>query len=613
MSSQPHPNERRCPSCGVACPSNASSCPSCGAPLLTVPLPGQGDHTASAAAQPRSAEAQPAYASSFAVQSGDVHPGDAHVDSAPDDTALDESVLDESALDIPPLDGFIPLLHPSPEAVATTAPEQTAASQPSIPPVPLPAPQLQPQPTPQPLAMQTTTPTPVAEETQPAGAVGDDLSVTGNIAPLPPFDASGTMHAAATGAGSATSVMPPAIAPTMPATPAAPAAMPVSIPPAAGEPTSAEDTGEFDALSSMSDFADRNGGAGANVDDPADGPAGFNPRVFAAIIGAILAIILVLGGTLWWWMASNHARALSDCRSAYDALTSATAKADDAVAAAQDTAGLDSSSVADSATLDTLNNAIKEPDSLKNVIECDGSADTSAISQATQSIRRATNDQNSRIKAIASAVSSVDKSQERKTIEDEQTTLSAKRDAAQSLFDSSNGKVADEDTRTALQEAIVQASALINDSTADSQTALQQASDRLDDAMKAVNASVKKKTDDEKKAKEDAKKAADKNHCAALTGDYVQLNGTMRVVLRADCSYDLYVNGDLYGSYPYEANSYKDLGNTSFSWYDGEDTLAYIPPGQSTSEIDSSSGSDKASDINRQKITSTTGGTFIKQ
>lgn len=549
-------------------------------------------------------QAQPVEPQSVEPQSTDTQFGDSQLGipragSALDDTALDEKPFDESALDIPPLDGFIPLPHPTPGPATATASTPAAASQSPIPPVPLPVPQPAPQPAPM--------PSPAAEATRPAGAVGDDLSITGNIDPLPQFGATGVMPAAAVNAaadaGAATSAMPPAIPPTMPA----------SVPPATGEPIAPEDTGTFDALSSMSDFAERSADADPTDDDPADGPAGFNPRVFAAIIGAILAIILVLGGTLWWWMASNHARALSDCRSAYDALTSATAKADDAVAAAQDTAGLDSSSVADSATLDTLNNAIKEPDSLKNVIECDGSADTSAISQATQSIRRATNDQNSRIKAIASAVSSVDKSQERKTIEDEQTTLSAKRDAAQSLFDSSNGKVADEDTRTALQEAIVQASALINDSTADSQTALQQASDRLDDAMKAVNASVKKKTDDEKKAKEDAKKAADKNHCAALTGDYVQLNGTMRVVLRADCSYDLYVNGDLYGSYPYEANSYKDLGNTSFSWYDGEDTLAYIPPGQSTSEIDSSSGSDKASDINRQKITSTTGGTFIKQ
>lgn len=212
---------------------------------------------------------------------------------------------------------------------------------------------------------------------------------------------------------------------------------------------------------------------------PVDGtvPAGRkNRRPVVIGVAAVAAIALVAGGVCGYRAYENHrvSMAREACQSAvtdlgktvksYKALLDA-----DATTAALKT---DATSVKDAKTLDALRKAagVETP----GMVKCDAS-DKTGLNEATAKADKTTKGVKADMKALESAVKAVESSKLDKTVAD-----------ADGLYKATEGKVQDEKTREALQQAIAKRDA-----------------GAIAKAVKSVNDSkaAKEKADAEAKAK----------------------------------------------------------------------------------------------------------------
>lgn len=213
------------------------------------------------------------------------------------------------------------------------------------------------------------------------------------------------------------------------------------------------------------------------------------PKHIAAALTIIVTAIMAAAGVLLWQTREAHRQAealtaaISKCDDSYDAATAAR-KSYLALLADDDTvsmAKLDRGKVADAGTIDSLNSMLEKPNTDTGTpTRCTPGTTTDKAERATRANRQLSSEIKSRRARLRAAVAAVEKSKLSKTVSD-----------ANTLYESSAGKVDGESTRTALKKAI--------------ETGNEQ---RIAEAVTALNASMRSKSEKDAQAQAEAEAAA---------------------------------------------------------------------------------------------------------
>lgn len=312
--------------------------------------------------------------------------------------------------------------------------------------------------------------------------------------------------------------------------------------------------------------------------DDTSGSQVSSPRHRRRMIGVVVCVGIVLGavcGVGAWQhsLASAHAAGEAQ-KAAYDACAKAQSDAQTALEAYQNAvadsgavAATDPSTLADSSTLDALNSARTSPAVSPDACRADLGADAlDALTGSWKSAGAAWTQGAGDIQAAAQAVSD---SQAAKARQDRVDALNQKIQEARALLDSSDGNVADAQTRFTLTDAINAAQGIVDDQSS-SADAFDQASSGLDAAMGSVNDSISKKQADDAAAAQAAQAtAAQAQAQRQATGTSRATTGTSGSASRSATS-----GGVASGSAPAPATS----GNTATN--SGSSSSTYVPHGR---------------------------------
>lgn len=272
---------------------------------------------------------------------------------------------------------------------------------------------------------------------------------------------------------------------------------------------------------------------GPSPAEPTPETGGRNHRKRRAIIAAITIIVILAAilTVLTVWQTGRVHNATAACESANTRITDTTrglikfTEADDYQTAIKVTA----EQVEDPDTVTTLQAAI---DGLNEQVRIGGDEEPAApvIACAIDwtdpqpgRIAEQAEGEAERLEAshaaLEEAVSSVIASRDEKTLNDAATALKTKTDQADELLSDSDGKVQDNATREALGKAIDEAKTMLDNG--DDAQAMNDAIAALDQAMNAVNDSIKAKQDaDAQAAAEAAAQQAQQSYTPSYTGGY---------------------------------------------------------------------------------------------
>ncbi|MBB2955781.1 hypothetical protein FHX77_001213 [Bifidobacterium commune] len=212
-----------------------------------------------------------------------------------------------------------------------------------------------------------------------------------------------------------------------------------------------------------------------------------------ALIALIACAVLAAAGVGGWFGWSHHetTNANADCARAVAEVSRIESKGlDDQVRQA---AAVKSSDVRDGNTVTDLDATLKTLKAKPSLPSCDAAKradarrDADAARDALAKLTAARRTAASRAKAVLS-------DRDAKTLDSLRADLTARRDQARQLLDSTGGAVADDATRTALSAQIDNATRLLDDKTVKADD-LTGAAKGLGDATDAVNASVRAKAD----------------------------------------------------------------------------------------------------------------------
>ena len=216
------------------------------------------------------------------------------------------------------------------------------------------------------------------------------------------------------------------------------------------------------------------------------------------IIGVIVAIAVVaaaIAGVLVWrngQSEADHAAALAACTKSSSEANDARAALDAALKDAQDASALTADQVADSATLDTLKQAIEDADALDEVAACGADLSAADLDAHARSNGTLAEQFTSAADNVTKAAKAVTDSRDAKTASDTkaaQDDLQTAVTEAQTLLDNSLWAVADNTTRVALEQAIDIANTALQSGDADLKT-LEDAQEELQRAVDGVNESM---------------------------------------------------------------------------------------------------------------------------
>lgn len=234
---------------------------------------------------------------------------------------------------------------------------------------------------------------------------------------------------------------------------------------------------------------DEDGNDGGDGKD-SDGRKPINGKVVGIAIAVIVVIALIVGGVIFF--RSNSGKI------AYAACTKAQSSYNDAIKdlnteatqAKQNTPSADA--VDNQSTLDNLNKAISGAQSISTNASCSADMKTQELKTNTSSFKDATKDAKDAKKSIEQALDAATSSKDAKNTSALKSDLNANISTAQTVLNDSAGRVADESTRTALQDAISNANNVAGQSSP-SQSDVSNAKSRLQKAVSDVNASISAK------------------------------------------------------------------------------------------------------------------------
>lgn len=237
--------------------------------------------------------------------------------------------------------------------------------------------------------------------------------------------------------------------------------------------------------------------------DPTDGENKPRPKWLLPVVSAGVVVVLVAAGFGGWKMyeSRRHESAMADCTQSVKAMQSSTRSAQATLARYREAAGIQADQVQDAKTVDAMHRTIKTAGGIKpQVVVCDASMSTSDLHAATSKARQATDHMKAIDRDYAKAGKAVVASRDAKILEDAKSALAGKKDEASKLLGDSDGKVADNATRDALQKAIDQAGGVKGGKAKDYQDAV----NALQSAVDQVNASVQAKAQVDQQAAEQA-------------------------------------------------------------------------------------------------------------
>lgn len=227
------------------------------------------------------------------------------------------------------------------------------------------------------------------------------------------------------------------------------------------------------------------------------------------VVAVIVVIALIVGGVMFF--RSNSGKiAYASCtkaQSSYnDAIKDLNAEATQAKQNAPTADAVDNQS-----TLDNLNKAIANAQSINTTATCSADMKTNELKTNTTSFKDAAKEAKDAKKSIEQALDAATNSKDSKNTNALKADLNANISTAQTTLNDSAGKVADESTRTALQDAISNANNVAGQSSP-SQSDVSNAKSRLQKAVSDVNASIsaKQQADAEAQRKQQEQQEAEK-------------------------------------------------------------------------------------------------------
>lgn len=235
--------------------------------------------------------------------------------------------------------------------------------------------------------------------------------------------------------------------------------------------------------------------------------------------GIILAGILVLTaasiGGIQAWHSSQHQQAIESCQSAVQGQTNAVNDLSKSHTQSAKLTTIQAGQLTDPSTLTTLKQA-QARHTKPLTATCSTTLTTTQLNDLTQQITNATKTMKADAASINAAARAVEVSRDAKVLADAKASLAQAIKDAQGTLDSSNGKVADDKTREALQKVLDAANKVLADSSVKDQKRYQDAKATLDAPVKSVNDSV------------DAKTAADKAAADAAAAQAAQAKAQAR-------------------------------------------------------------------------------------
>ena len=233
--------------------------------------------------------------------------------------------------------------------------------------------------------------------------------------------------------------------------------------------------------------------------DPTNGEHKPRPKWLVPVVAAGVVVVLVAAGFGGWKMyeSRQHESAMADCTQSVKAMQSSAKSAQATVGRYREAAGIQADQVQDAKTVDAMHRTIKTAGGIKpQVVVCDASMSTSDLHAATSKARRTTDHLKAIDRDYAKAGKAVVASRDAKILEDAKSALAGKKDEAARLLGDSDGKVADNATRDALQKAIDQAGGVKGGKAKD----YQDAASALQSAVDQVNASMQAKSQADQQA-----------------------------------------------------------------------------------------------------------------
>ncbi len=244
-----------------------------------------------------------------------------------------------------------------------------------------------------------------------------------------------------------------------------------------------------------------------------DGASRTRPRWMIPVVTAAAAavVVLIAAGLICWRVVSNreHTQAVERCSGAVARLEKPAGGADARTAHYQEAAGISSDQVKDVKTVIAMARAVKNAGGIRpQPVRCDASMTTEDLKAAADKAKKL----NGKYDKLDKAAKAVLASRDAKDLDDARTALGTKREEASKLLGDSDGKVADNATREALQNAISQA----EQTKGDKAQAWRDAVGPLQAAIDQVNASMQAKTQADQLATEQATQLAAQQQAQAV-------------------------------------------------------------------------------------------------
>lgn len=241
-----------------------------------------------------------------------------------------------------------------------------------------------------------------------------------------------------------------------------------------------------------------------------------NRKKRAAIIIASTAIITLIGAGIGIGVHAHATRtaqaeaenarqtAYAACQQASDTAKASLDAYQKAVADTQATVQTDPATLADASTIDTLRTAQSSPTATPGA--CDTGMDEGTLGTLTQAWKDAGSAWDKATGDVTTAAQAVTDSQSKKTLDDANAALDGQLADGRALLESSDGRVADAQTRFDLTDALNAGQAL-RDSNSTDANAINAAAGAIHDASVKVNDSIGRKQADDAAAAQAAAQA----------------------------------------------------------------------------------------------------------
>ena len=212
------------------------------------------------------------------------------------------------------------------------------------------------------------------------------------------------------------------------------------------------------------------------------------PRWLVPVVSAVVVVVFVMAGVVSWMVVSgrDHDREAERCSRAVALLERPAGGSAARVARWREAAEVSSDQVRDVKTVIAMARSVKNAGGIRpQTFGCDASMTTQDLKAAADKAEGL----NGRYSELDRAAKAVLASRDAKDLDDARTALDAKKEEASRLLGDSDGKVADNASREALQQAIGQA----EQTKGDKAQAWRDAAASLQSAIDQVNASMQAK------------------------------------------------------------------------------------------------------------------------